>query len=306
MHVVSVISPIFLIIALGYALRGARVVRGSMATALNSFVYFVALPAIIVASFWRVDWRDAETLSLVGANMALLLVFAGILFVVLTLLYVQPRTKAAFFMAAIAGNTVYMGFPLAERAVGAGKFASVTAAAAAHLVLAVALSVLVAKFYSGRRHGALSYLRDFFVNPPMLSLIAGVALSLLGASGGWFDVVRKAVEMLEQTASPLALFALGVFVHGKFSSSHRFAAALAASVKLAALPAFVYVLAGNAGIADSAGMQASVLLAAMPTAVTTFVIAEKHKLDTALIANAILIGTALSVGTLSAVLALAR
>lgn len=293
MHVANVVVPIFLVIALGYAFRAWGVVKPSWVRALNSFVYYVALPAIIVTSISRVDWGDGEALSLVAANMLLIAAFAAALLLALGALPVSGKDKASAFMVVVAGNTVYMGFPIVERAVGPGAYSVAIAAASAHLVLGLALSTVAAKYFSGDRKGLRSYASDFLLNPPMLALAAGVALSFTGF-GPASDALGSTLRMLEATASPLALFALGSFMHGKFSHARRVPAAFAALARVAAFPAF-FLYAGPAiGVAEGEALLSSVLIASMPTAVTAFVIAERHKLDTALIANAILIGTALS------------
>ena len=97
--------------------------------------------------------------------------------------------------------------------------------------------------------------------------------------------------MLGSAASPIALFILGGFLYGKFMKKNLGLVALSSFLKIAAFPLFVTAFLFAFKIGDP---KAAVLMASMPVAVTTFVISEKFKLDSALVGNAVLLSTALS------------
>jgi predicted permease len=104
--------------------------------------------------------------------------------------------------------------------------------------------------------------------------------------------------MLAATASPVALFALGCFLYGHIGAKKIKLLIAAVCVKLALDPLLAYIIS-NKLTSDSSVVHTTMLMAAMPTAVTAFVLAKTYKLNTAFVANAMLASTVLSVATLS-------
>ncbi len=298
MNIFVIVLPIFLIILLGYALKARGLVEESWVHVLNSFVYYVSLPAIILVSFWEINWSEKSILPAVGFNVLAVLAFAILLALVLSRFKLDGKIKAAIFMAAVVGNTVYMGFPIMQEAFGAENFAHVTAIATPHLILNLILAIVMIEFWVVKSRKLKTYFYDFIKNPLVLGLLFGVLLSLLQLEGYHVQILKKPLSMLGATASPVALFALGAFIHGKFIQKHFGLTVLVSALKLIVFPLFVLLLTNWFSL-SSIGISVSALVAAMPVAVTTFVIAEQYKLDKAFVANAILISTAVSIVTIS-------
>jgi predicted permease len=300
-NLLLITAPIFLLIAFGYALRAFGVLNQSGIHALNNFVYWVALPAIILVSFWGINLFDAETRAVFLVNTAGLLAFALALFIALRLLPLNKKTKAGIFVSALVGNTVFMGFPIAERVFeGGGAYDLFLAAATPHLVIGIAISIAVIEWYMLGSKSPLRYVKNFFLNPLILALAGGIALGAFNVSGGLIDPLKQSITMLAATASPIALVALGAFLRGAFKFRLAIPSFLAAGVKLLALPLFIYG-AGLVFALDAEAVTASVLAAAMPTAVTSFVIAEKYHAASELVATTLFMSTILSFFTITLV-----
>ena len=107
--------------------------------------------------------------------------------------------------------------------------------------------------------------------------------------------------MLAVTASPVALVTLGAFMRGIFHWRLAPWALVATGLKLLALPIFVYMVGTTAEL-DAMVVAASVLAAAMPTAVTTFVIAERYNTAPELVATTLVMSTVLSLLSISMLL----
>lgn len=300
-QILTIVLPIFVMIWLGYILRKHKLVREEWVHVLNSFVYYVSLPALILISFWEINWLDRQIYGILKFNFAAMLLFCGLLFAVLSLLKIRAKMKAALFLTAVAGNTVYMGFPLVGAAFGSANFAGVVAAATAHLVLGLVLSVVAVELWVVKSKKVKIYVNDFIKNPLIIALFLGIILSLVGVRGSVVDIIKRPIAMFGATASPVALFALGGFLHGRFMANHTKAALMATALKLLAFPALIIFLARFANLSGN-DLGVSVAVSAMPTAVTGFVIAEQYGLDETFVANAILLSTAVSVLTISAFL----
>lgn len=296
MEILQLTLPIFGIIGAGYVLRWYKLVDDDWVHILNRFVYYVSLPALIVASFWDIDWLDRGTAAVLGFNTAALLVFIALLALALRSIRIDRKTKAGIFLAALVGNTIYMGFPLVGGALGTRAFSLVVGSATVHLTLGIALSIVATEFYVLRVKDWRRYARDFFTNPLIVSMAVGFVLSFV-PTPVIGDSIRKMLVMLGATASPVALFALGGFLHGKFMRHHMWFAFIPVTLKLIAFPLLV-LTAGYATRLTENAVTASGLIAAMPTAVTAFVVAEKYNLSKDFIANCILLSTLLSLLTL--------
>ena len=301
MQLLFIVLPIFVLIGLGYLLRRLGIITRDGISHLNRFAYYVALPAIIVMSFWNIDWLDSATQATLLINTVLLIGLSVVLLAGLRLLPINPRLQAGIFAASLVGNTVYMGFPIGQRALSEGGFDLYVAAATPHLVLGITLSVLAIEWLLAGSQRPMQYLKDFFLNPLILSLLAGIALSLSSVSGALVELVREVGGLLAATASPVALVALGAFLHGIFKPHLARLALFTSALKLFVLPLAIYggsVLFG----ADPAIVAGSVLAAAMPTAVTSFVIAERYHAAPELVATTLCVSTVASLGTISLLL----
>ncbi len=302
MSILQIVLPIFIIIGIGYTMRKVDLVKDEWVHVLNKFVYYVSLPALIVISFWEVNWLDKHLVYLVFMNLVFLLLFSALLLFALSSFKISNKLKASIFLSAIVGNTVYMGFPLIGAALGKESFSDMIAVATSHLVMAMVFSVLAVEFLVVKSRQAKTYLADFIKNPLVISLLVGIIFSLVKLPSAPAYFIQKPLAMLGTTASPVALFALGGFLHGKFYKSHFKAAFAASFLKLLVLPVFVLIASAVLKM-NYASSRVSFLVAAMPTAVTAFVISEKYKLDESFVANVILLSAMLSVICLSGFLA---
>ncbi len=76
MSLLFITAPIFLLIALGYVLRSFRGITRRGIHTLNNFVYFISLPAVILISFWGIDWFDGDTRTVLLMNTVAVGAFA--------------------------------------------------------------------------------------------------------------------------------------------------------------------------------------------------------------------------------------
>jgi malonate transporter and related proteins len=298
MQILNIVLPIFILIFLGYLLRKKDIVKDSWVHALNGYVYFVALPAVVFVSFWEINWQAPAMWQKLFLGLILLLVFALALAIILKLFSLSKKTFVAVFMSLLVGNTVYLGFPLANSAFGKENFGLVTVTASVFLVFGIILSILTAELVLIKAKRTEVYLKHFLLNPLMLSLLFGFVFGLINLHHPILEIFKKSISMLGATASPVALFALGCFLSGKFVFSHFKTALFTSLGKILILPLFFFfgLKFFNLSLTEQ---NIYILLAGMPTAVTTFVIAEEYRLDESLVANVILISTLLSILTLS-------
>jgi len=285
--------PIFLIIFAGWLFQKAKVMEGDWVHQANAFAYYAALPALIVVSLWDINFRSPEIIRLTLASLASMTAFLAVLFVVLSLFTAMKRdTKAAIFLTAATGNTLYMGIALVEVGFGKDQVPAAALVGNIYLIIPLVLSILVVRYWHTKDHSIKDELMAFLKNPLVLSVALGIALSFVPVEHAAVASLKKTMQMLGSTSSPVALFALGGFLYGKFLKKDLHMVMFITALKMIVFPLVVFGIYAYFAKGVSADMP--VLLATMPVAVTTFVIAEKFKLNTALVGNAIVFATLMS------------
>lgn len=284
--------PIFLIIAAGWLMRKLNIVKESWVSVLNGFTYYVSLPALIVVSFWDINFLDKKSLEIILWSLLSVLVFSLIVFLLLSILKISKNLKATVFLSATVGNTVYMGFPLVNMAFGENYLSKGVLIGVIYLIVPLLISIFAIRYWHSNDHSLSRQLKDFFKNPLMISVCAGIILSFINFDIAVINSVKKSFTMLGATASPVALFTLGEFLYGKFLKKDLGLVFFVSFLKIICFP-FALFLAFSY-FSKTENFQILTLLSSMPVAVTTFVIAEKFYLDKDLVGNSIFISTVLS------------
>ena len=292
MSVFLISLPIFLIIFSGWLLKKYKIVTDDWIHILNQFAYYVALPALIINSFWEINFLSRESLNLIFLSVSIIILLSLIIFVFLSFLKIGRNLKAAIFLSATVGNTIYMGFPLVEMGFGKEYLPAAALIGTIYLIVPLLITIFLIKYWHCRENCLSEELGGFFKNPLIIAVFIGIILSFFNFNYPLVFSVKKAITMLGLTASPVALFALGGFIYGRFLKKDLGLVFLISLLKIAVLPLFI--VAGSLILFRTDSLKIIVLLSSMPVAATTFVIAEKFDLNKELVGNSILISTIVS------------
>lgn len=311
MVVINVLTPIVVLIALGFVLRRSGFLPGVFFKQANTLVYWFGLPALLF-----VEMAVAEPeFSAAARIVAVLTLVAGICVATGYLagwrLGLSRPALASFVQGAYRGNLTYVGLPVvlyAMQAVGGAGSAgyqslallSVTPMIALYNVLAVL--VLLGAAGSGQaslmqQSGKL--LRGVASNPLIIACVVGViyAYSPLPLP----TAVQRTLSALGQMALPLALLGIGATLHLRDIRAGGLIATAAALIKVAVAPLAGLALASALGLTGQ-DLQIVLLYLAMPTAAVSFVMAERMGADGTLASSIVAISTLLAVPVLSLVL----
>ncbi len=284
--------PIFLIIFSGWLLKKYKIVTDDWVHILNQFAYYISLPALIITSLWSVDFLNKSSWKFVFLSLTTIILFSLLVFIILSFSNLSHSKKTAIFLGATVGNTVYMGFPLIELGFGKENLISGALISIIYLVIPILISIFIIKYWQDRSHKISDQLKDFFKNPLVVSVFFGFILSFLKIDFSFIEAIKKSLSLLGSTASPVALFALGGFLYGKFLKKDLASVFAISLLKTIVFPLIVATTFIYLFKLDNFGVFA--LLASMPVAVTTFVIAEKFNFGKELIGNSILISIIIS------------
>ncbi|MEW6329570.1 MAG: AEC family transporter [Candidatus Micrarchaeota archaeon] len=294
----GVVLPVFLLIALGFSFTRARLFREGDDRPLNDYAYYVAFPCLIFLSL-ATSKLDASYFASALVSVLAMLACAVLAFSVSRALGFGRVETGAVVASSFLGNVAYMGFPVVSMALGAGALPIAVFISAAYLIVALSLGVFILQHYSGAKINTKDAVLKIVLNPLLWGTLLGIIFSL--ADVAIPQLPASILSMIGASTSPVALFALGVFLSQCCVQLKPSRVAALSALKLLALPLLAFVFARALGL-SGVPMRVVLLEAGMPLAVTNFVLAEQFKSDKTLIASATLATTLISLLTLSAML----
>jgi len=309
----SIVLPVFGLIALGYASARAGLLRQEVGDALADFVFIVAVPVLVFRTIAEADFSVAAPWRIWLPYFAVFgLMWVAGDFLVRRLFARDARTGVVAGISAAYGNTVLVGIPLALAAFGDAGAVPIALIIAVHLPVTMTVGAILIERVE-RADGASaapadaagvarSVLRNLGRNPIIISIAAGVLWRLLGVPLG--GVPATLVDRLADVAATLALFTLGMSLKRYGIRGNIRAGLVLAGLKLAVMPALVFLLARYVVPMPPLWAKVVVLAAACPTGVNAYVVSSRFRAAEALASNTITISTGLAVVTTSLWLAL--
>ena len=298
MSVLSRVLPFFTLIALGLVLARFKKLDETVAKGLPTYVLWVGFPALLIHSLGH---APPPSLAMAGPMGAYLLAAASpLIFAPLIgqALGWSQAERSGVGMASSVGNTAFLGGPLAISVFGreAGPLAA--------QIVAVDFVIIVALAVAGlqRAQAPVSPIRALgraLTNPIVAAAATGVALSAFKIPLPAF--LDQAIGLAGATGSPVGLVALGLVIglEGRRPSrSEAMPVLVAMGLKLLLAPALVWGLLNLIG-AEPLFIAVATLMAACPAAVNVFIQTRAYGVFAKGAAQAVAIGTGLSVISLT-------
>ena len=295
--------PFFALIGLGYCAGRSGFFTPEATAYLTKFVFYFALSAMLFRfsanlSLGEIfDWPFV--LAYLWGTMFVYLITTGV-----ALLRKRGVEEAAIeAQCAVIGNVGFLGIPMLVLLLGEQAIGPVM------LVLAVDLIVfgsLIVILITGSRDGRMSpgVLRTVGIgllkNPMIVSISLGLIVSSIG-----LPIPKPANEFLSllgAAATPGALFAIGASLATK-SAERVVVAGWLSFAKLVLHPAAVAFAALVMFPVDAYAAGVMIACAALPVAGNVYILAQHYGVAPSRVSASILISTALSVITISAVIA---
>ncbi|HBE17299.1 MAG TPA: transporter [Cyanobacteria bacterium UBA11149] len=274
-------------IVLGWVL--GRVLPQQMPLWIGKFLFWIGIPVSIIAFLRNADLSGSIWIAPVVGWMAILLGLG------LSWLWWERRsgeqkvsaTQGSFILAAMVGNTGYLGFPISLALVGQKYFAWALFYDMLGTVLgAYGLGVVLAARFGKGGEGYGHLWRSLAINPALWSLPFGLAFREIHLplrsqqilSGFAWIAIALAVILIGMRLSQLSSW-------GKITE-----AAVSLSIKMFLVPLVLGLFLFLLGISGSP-LLVIVLQMAMPPAFATLVLAEVYDLDRDLAVTALSLGS---------------
>lgn len=279
---VLLLLPDALLILAGFLICRYTALDRPIWEAAEKLVYYLLFPVLLFNSIVRTPLQPAETLSLGGAGMAVVLLGMGLACALRAWPGVDARAHASGAQVAFRFNS-YVALALAERLQGAQGVAWVALLVALCVPLCNVGAVLPLA-----RHGGHGLIRELARNPLILGTLAGLAANLAGLRLP--EPAALTLHRIGLAALPLGLMAVGAGLRlGALREAPGLATALLA-IRHALLPLFALGLGRWLDLA--AGQQLVLLMfAALPTASSCYVLAARMGGHAAFVAGLVTLST---------------
>ncbi len=297
--------PFFALIFCGYGAGRLRLLSEASIAGVNAFVFYFALPAFIFSLLATSPLADVVNVRFVAAYLGTGLVVFAAAAVLGRLLFKVRRSEAALQgSAAVLGNTGYMGIPLVAAAFGDRAAIPLVLGLTLEATVLIPLTIILVEAQKGLEAGWSQLVRSIagamVRNPIIVAIFAGVLVSAAGF--GLPTPIEHFADLLGRSAGPCALFALGATLTGFPISTGIGEVSYMTSFKLLVHPAAIWLATTRIFDVDPLWATVAILGAALPVAANVFIVARQYDTYVERVSSAILISTAISVVTVSALL----
>ncbi|MEL6979431.1 MAG: AEC family transporter [Pseudomonadota bacterium] len=299
--ILLVVLPIFLVIGAGAAAVRGGVFADAGVDALMQFTTRVSVPCLLFTEMYRLSLGDAFEPGMLIAFYTGAFACFGLAVIAALRFGRKPGEAVAIGFSAYFSNTVLLGLPVMIRAYGDEATEPMFGLIAFHAPLLFAFGSVMMEVMREEGGGAVQAARRAFAsiirNALMIGIGLGLILNLLAAPLP--APALDALDLIAAASLPTALFALGAaMTRYRISDDLAWAGALCA-LSLIVHPAIAYGLSVYVFALDDAFLRAAVVTAAMPAGLNTYIFAVLHRRAEAITASAVLMGTALSVLSIS-------
>ena len=319
-QILLVTVPFFALVLCGWAVARTRLLPLEAIPGLNAFVLFFALPCML--------YRFAATtpiVRLLDPTVSTIYLLCALLIVALTVITTRRGAVGwndASFGALVAAfpNSGFMGVPLLVALLGQRAAGPAIVALAIDMIVTSSLCVALSRLDGANEQGVSravgNALKGMLKNPLPWSILLGCLTTATGFE--LWEPARNTIGMLADGASPVALFTIGAVLArpqkaaATLGSSGGFSGfgdvPLVVLYKLVVHPALVLgigKLAQTMGVPlDAFSLTVLVLVAALPSASSIPMLAERFGADAGRVARIVLFATAASFVSFSAAVAL--
>ncbi len=291
----SVVLPLCIYILIGVLGARLKLLDQKLASAMNAFVFRLLFPLMMFENVIKA--REA----LLGGEMDAVLFLFGVfavsfaLLCLLVPLFIKDRPRqASFIQGSFRANTILFAVPVISTLCGEEHTGLAAMCVAATVPFCNAACVVLLETKRGGKHGIGKLLLSVLKNPLVIGAVAGCLFLLTG----WElpELLSKPLKAVTGIITPLSLMLLGAGL--RFRGILRDAGQLLAvcCIKLVLIPAASLWAALKMGF-QGVPLVTVFVLSCVPTAVSSFTMAEQLGADGPFAAEVVASTTVLSMFT---------
>lgn len=291
------IVSLFLIMVVGYMMNKAGIIDREANVRYTKLVINISLPAQIITAFIsnRGIVSNQEVLMVFAITFAIYVVY-GVLAILFTwMLRVPPKQKGTYLFMTMFGNIGFMGFPVITAIFGeeAMIYAVICNVVFNVLVYSIGITMI-----SSSADGSTKFQWRRLRNMPLMA--AGVSIFLYFTGIPLPEQVMTSLDFLGNVTTPVAMLILGSTIAGMpirelFDEWRIY---IFSALKLLVIPLVIIFLLDRFAMDIELLKGTLIVLAAMPVATNTTMLAIEYDGDVQLASKGIFFTTVLSILTI--------
>ena len=283
------VLPVAAVMGVGFAVGRMGTFANEEAQALNRFVFFVAVPALLVSLVVDAPLQDFDVALSAAFLTSEVIIYAATFAVARYGFRRELREALLLGMAAAFVNHVFFVLPMAISVYGEAAALPVLAIITVDTIVIFAGTVLAMDALSRQGASPIAVLLATSRNPQVLAIGGGLLINLTGLP--FPEGALRFVDFVGASASPVALFALGIVLSGVRMGAVLGVAASVAAIKIVLHPMLAWLFLVPVFAVEPALTGPALLVAAGPCGAMAFVIGLRYNVNVDAIALAIVVST---------------
>ena len=303
--VLNLALPYFGLIFIGFACGKLKQIPDTALAWMNFFIVYVALPALFYRILAQTPLEQLAKLDFIFATtLATFWAFAVSFAIGMVIRRGNIGESTIAGLAGGYGNIGYMGPGLALATLGAQAAVPVALIFCFDTLLLFSVVPFLMAFANPQQKNIGATVFDVAKRILTHPLVIATAIGVGSAAVRFQPPVAldRLLQFLQNAAAPCALFTLGVTVALRPLKKMPWEVPFLVTVKLVVHPALALLLLSLFGPLDQSWVYTAVLMAALPPALNVFVFARQYDTWVEQASGAVLIGTLISVVTLTSVM----
>jgi predicted permease len=307
--VLNLALPYFGLIFLGYACGKYKRIPDTGLAWMNFFLIYVALPCLFYRVLAKTPLDELNNIPFVVATT--LATYAAFALAFATGMIVLRGRMGESTLAGLAGgygNIGYMGPGLALSTFGPQAAVPVALIFCFDNILLFSLVPFLMALAGAERKSLLAtayeVLTKIILHPFIIATVLGVVSAAIH-----FEppvAIDRLMQFLQNAAAPCALFALGVTVALRPLPKIPWEVPIIVTIKLVIHPLIALIMLSLLGPFTEVWVYTALLMSALPPALNVFIMARQYDTWVEQASSSILVGTLVSVVTLTTVMWLAK
>lgn len=290
----NILVPIFLIAGAGYLLSHFINLPSKP---LSQTVFYLFSPCLIFNLLTKNELQNSDIIKMILFSSSLILLIGALTWIAGSLLRFEKGTLAATMLATMFINAGNYGLPVVLFAFGDVALGFASLFFVTNAILVNVVGVVIA---SMGKQSFVQALKNLARVPTVYALVIALIVMRVGWQVPLF--LDRPITLLADASIPTMLVLLGVQFKKTSWSGKAVPLTLASGFRLVVSPVLAFALAPLFGLTGP-GLQASIVEAAMPSAVLNTVIATEFDAEPSLVSAAVFFTTMLSPLTLTPLLA---
>ncbi len=210
----NVVTPLFIIMSLGYYLKYIKLLDKQTLNVMNSVCFKVFLPILLFFNIYQSDVKSSFNINLITFSVSSIVILFIVLCFLIPKIEKDNKKRGVMIQGIFRSNFVIFGMPIATSIYGEGNIGTTALLIAVIVPLFNLLSVISLELFRDGEINLKKILKGIITNPLIIASAIGILFVTLNITLPKF--IEKSVSDIAKIATPLSLILLG----GSFSFSH--------------------------------------------------------------------------------------